>query len=207
MKTEILTAVIEAKAGNIDPFSNYFHEIRSRIAFHVVPIVNDKDVANDIVSATYIKAATKIQSFDPDSCHLNTWIITIAKRLAIDHYRKNKKNIKSINSEYFTEGEKKGLLGFKINSMEGYADMVNPFKNEIVESFDIKEILRNLVSELRDDSREMVEMRYWGGMEYHEIAERLEKPIGTVKGQVFRAKAQMKKKLQAMKIGANAIAI
>lgn len=203
MKQEILTAVSQAKAGNIDPFSEYFNSIRKRINFHVQPIVGCTEVANDIVSATYLKAATKISSFDPNSCHLNTWLITIAKRLAIDHYRRERKMSRHVG----VENDKSTDERLKTKAILNYAEFVNPYKNEVVEAFDVKEILRNLVAELRDDSREMVEMRYWGGLEYHEIAEKLDKPIGTIKGQVFRAKAQMRKKLETMKIGANAIAI
>ena len=49
--------------------------------------------------------------------------------------------------------------------------------------------LKQVVSELKEPYRRIVEMRYYEDLSYEEIAERLRLPLGTVKVRLSRAKA------------------
>jgi DNA-directed RNA polymerase specialized sigma24 family protein len=59
--------------------------------------------------------------------------------------------------------------------------------------FEYDDILKN-VSELRQELLVPFEM-HTSGYKYHEIAENLELPIGTVKNRIFNARKEIQKKL------------
>ena len=49
--------------------------------------------------------------------------------------------------------------------------------------------LRQVVSELKEPYRTIIELRYYEDLSYEEIAERMHIPLGTVKIRLSRAKA------------------
>ena len=59
------------------------------------------------------------------------------------------------------------------------------------------ERLREVVAQLKDRYRRLVELRYFEEKSYDEIAEEMNLPLGTVKAQLFRARDMMAKILEA----------
>jgi RNA polymerase sigma factor (sigma-70 family) len=55
--------------------------------------------------------------------------------------------------------------------------------------------VRDVLASLRHDEREVVVLRYFVGMTDSQIAAELDRPLGTVKSQIFRALAHMKEAL------------
>ena len=59
------------------------------------------------------------------------------------------------------------------------------------------ERMREVVSQLKDRYRRLVELRYFEEKSYEEISEELNLPLGTVKAQLFRARDMMAKVLES----------
>ena len=57
--------------------------------------------------------------------------------------------------------------------------------------------MREVVSQLKDRYRKLVELRYFEEKSYDEISEELNLPLGTVKAQLFRARDMMAKVLES----------
>ena len=51
--------------------------------------------------------------------------------------------------------------------------------------------LRQIVDQLKPKYRDLVKLRYFKELSYEEIAETLEVPLGTVKAQLHRSRAQL----------------
>lgn len=66
------------------------------------------------------------------------------------------------------------------------SDIGNPEEAFITEQR--RQILREIVSQLKPRYRRMVELRFFEELSYEEIAERLNMPLGTVKAQLFRTR-------------------
>ena len=71
-----------------------------------------------------------------------------------------------------------------------YPLIENPYRNK-----DINEAIDDL-----DDVYKTPFMMYFRGFKYHEIADRLRIPIGTVKNRIHIARKQLKDKLRIYKI-------
>jgi RNA polymerase sigma-70 factor (ECF subfamily) len=124
-------------------------------------ILRDRSRAADATQMTFVKAWRSAASYDPDR-EFGPWIYSIARRTAIDIYRKEKRRIPTDSVAAITEG----------------ASMVR-----IWEVFQV----RAAVDALADDERQVVQMSHFEGLTHPEIADRLDIPLGTVKSRSHRA--------------------
>jgi RNA polymerase sigma factor (sigma-70 family) len=58
-----------------------------------------------------------------------------------------------------------------------------------------KEAIRTAIAKLPISYRQVISMYYWDGFSYEEIAEIMERPIGTIRTWLHRAKQDLKKEL------------
>ncbi len=67
--------------------------------------VNDREVANDIVSETFLAGLTAIKNFKGEASE-RTWLVSILKRKIVDHYRRinSNKGKAEVKIEYQAEG-------------------------------------------------------------------------------------------------------
>jgi RNA polymerase sigma-70 factor (ECF subfamily) len=61
------------------------------------------------------------------------------------------------------------------------------------------EIIKKAVDELPEKFREIISLRHFEELDYSEIAERLNMPLGTVKASLFRARKILQLKLKRYK--------
>lgn len=81
---EILNA---ATSGDINAFQILFAEFQNQLKSFLYRLLTDRDDVNDLTHDTFIKAFTKISTFNREST-LKTWVFKIATNLAYDHLRK-----------------------------------------------------------------------------------------------------------------------
>jgi len=86
-KEEILQSAI---AGDINAFQTLFAEFQKQLKSYLYRLLTDRDDVDDLTHDTFIKAFSKISTFNQDSS-LKTWVFQIATNLAYDHLRKLKR--------------------------------------------------------------------------------------------------------------------
>jgi len=86
-KEEILRAAI---SGDINAFQTLFAEFQNQLKSYLYRLLADRNDVDDLTHDTFIKAFTKISTFNGDSS-LKTWVFQIATNLAYDHLRKLKR--------------------------------------------------------------------------------------------------------------------
>ncbi|MDH3462156.1 MAG: sigma-70 family RNA polymerase sigma factor [Acidimicrobiia bacterium] len=124
-------------------------------------ILRDPSWAADATQQTFLKAWRAASSYDPQR-PLGPWIFSIARRTAIDIYRKESRRIQSDQIDLAEPG---------------------PSLEVIWEVFEV----RAAVEQLADDEREVIRMSHFDGLTHSEIAHRLDIPLGTVKSRTHRA--------------------
>jgi len=82
--------LIAAIAGDINAFQKLFAEFQAQLKSYLYRLLTDRNDADDLTHDTFIKAFTKISTFNQDSS-LKTWVFKIATNLAYDHLRKLKR--------------------------------------------------------------------------------------------------------------------
>jgi RNA polymerase sigma-70 factor (ECF subfamily) len=84
---EILKAAI---SGDINAFQTLFAEFQNQLKSYLYRLLTNREDVNDLTHETFIKAFTKIATFNRDSS-LKTWVFKIATNLAYDHLRRQKR--------------------------------------------------------------------------------------------------------------------
>lgn len=79
-----------AISGDINAFQTLFAEFQNQLKSYLYRLLTDRNDVDDLAHDTFIKAFTKISTFNQDSS-LKTWVFKIATNLAYDHLRKLKR--------------------------------------------------------------------------------------------------------------------
>jgi RNA polymerase sigma-70 factor (ECF subfamily) len=141
-------------------------------------LTRDSDDANDLVQDTLVKAYTNRDKYS-DGTNLKAWLFTIMKNTFITQYQRMVRRNTFIDT---TEN-----LHF-INSSDSLQE-----NNAI--SYFIKEDINKALSLIEEIYR-VPFLMYFKGFKYHEIAEELDLPIGTVKNRIHIARKTLKSSLK-----------
>lgn len=130
-------------------------------------LTRNKEDALDLVQETILKALTYRDKF-ANKTNFKAWLMTIMKNTFINSYRRN---VMGTN----IKGE------IKITTSKSY--------NQIDSYINTKD-LKIAIDKLKDEYKIPFE-RFVEGFKYHEIAEELQLPIGTVKSRIFIARNKL----------------
>ncbi len=139
-----------------------------RLVFSICyKVLGDTGLAEDATQQTFVQAWRAAGQYDP-SRPLGAWITTIAKRVAIDVYRREKRHRGLDNVDTATSSTLVTLP---------------PSEEQI---YDVAAV-RRAVDQLPPQDRELIRMQHFDELSHAEIATELAIPLGTVKSRTFRA--------------------
>ncbi|MEU5879886.1 sigma-70 family RNA polymerase sigma factor [Spirillospora sp. NPDC047279] len=137
-----------------------------------VRVTRDRAIAEDLTQEVFLTFWERPLAFDPARGTLRAWLATIAHRRSVDHVRGE-------------ERKKASQLGPRLFERE--PDPVEDTVLDAEDSVRVREAVRSLPTE----QREALEMAYWGGRTYRQVAESLGLPEGTVKSRIRQALRQL----------------
>ena len=168
--------VAQAQRGDRNAFSELVR-IHARGVFNVVyHMCGDSSVADDAAQETFIRAWQNLSSYRPQTS-LRNWLYRIAFNAGMDMLRKEKR-----------------ILPNDIDEM-GLADE-RPGPESVVSQQERASMVQQAVLALPDASRAVLVLREYEGMSYHEIADALDIPVGTVMSRLNYARKLLKEKLE-----------
>ena len=201
-KIDERVAVLEAQRGDFTKLAILFSgSFKIRLHKKLFQLFGtDTERIADATADVWIKMQKNISSFDPERGKLFTWAGTILNNLAIDEYRKKRKENMTTNTFSSYENRQSNA---HINVACSSAEM----KTSRTENTDIYSVLLEKVHELDWKSRKLIELRYMQDVSYEDMAEQLSLPLGSVKGQINKAKHLLKIKLEATGINRASLGI
>jgi RNA polymerase sigma-70 factor, ECF subfamily len=131
--------------------------------------------AEDLTQEVFIRVLNNLANFNSGS--LKTWIFSIAKHTAIDHYRKKK------FSSIFKEGFFKQIVS------------TDKEPNELIEQSELKRCVHDAISKLKPHFRAVVILRGINEFSIKETSEILQCSESKVKVDYHRALKDLKRKL------------
>ncbi len=168
------------QAGDQSGLAALYDSRASLIYSIVLNIVRSAEDAEEVTQAVFLRIWEKAQSFDPARGSVLVWIVTIARRLAIDRTRskhhRSQKNMVELESGI---GHETAQSGFGKESEQLRLGIL------------VERALKQLES-LNSEHREVIELAYYGGLSHSEIAEQIAKPLGTVKSRLRAAIAHLR---------------
>lgn len=155
-------------------FAGVYREFYDDICGYLISLTRNKAVAEDLTQETFVKALKYDQGFEESSPHsLKRWLYTIARNNFRDHYR----------AEIFVQ-----------RTIEQYPLLEDSTPAPVDFQSDYERLMAGLGTILLPEFRETF-YHLLQGKEYHEIAEELQIPIGTVMSRLFRARQFLKARL------------
>ncbi|MEX1178726.1 MAG: ECF RNA polymerase sigma factor SigK [Nitriliruptor sp.] len=158
---ELMAAVAR---GDQAAFADLFDRFGGPVFGVVKRVVRDPSQSEEVAQEVLVEVWRTAARFDPDRGSAQTWILTMAHRRAIDRVR----------SEQASRDRTERI---------GVRDQVRAF-DDVAESVELRfehQQVREALSALTGLQREAVELAYYGGHTYREVAELLDTPLGTVK--------------------------
>ena len=171
-------------SGDQRAISKLIERYSRRVRDYINMMVKDRDVADDIFQETFIKAVRVIDDGRyTDNGKFLSWILRIAHNQVIDHFRAQKQ------SRQVTEAE----AGYDVLGTLRFAERT--VEDELVSS-QIENDVRRLVELLPDEQREVVMMRYYGGLSFKEIVEQTDVSINTALGRMRYALINLRRMIK-----------
>ena len=159
-------------------FATLMKRYKKAVYFMILKMIRDADDAEDLTMEAFAKAFRNLERFKKDYT-FSTWLFRIATNNTIDFIRKKKLKTMSLNTSMSDDG------GNSVN-IDVEDDDNNP-QDEFIRSQRI-EMVRIFVDKLPAKYRKLVQLRYFDELSYEEIAQELDKPLGTVKAQLHRSR-------------------
>ncbi|MEK3934775.1 RNA polymerase sigma factor SigX [Sporosarcina sp. FSL W7-1349] len=167
---------------NDSVFHRLYDEYHHDVFKFLIYLTGDRDQAEDLMHEVYVRVLRAYAGFEGKSSE-KTWLFSIAKNVAIDHFRKSAVRRKHLFDKF--DWEKSELVSTGI------------LPDELVSLNDeMKELLQALDT-CTGDQKMVVVMRYFQDLSIAETAEALGWTEGKVKTTQHRAIKALQKKLHA----------
>jgi RNA polymerase sigma-70 factor (ECF subfamily) len=142
----------------------------------------DRSAIDDLAQETFLRAIKHAGRFDP-KYPMRGWLLTIARRLSINHGQKQKR--------------RRPAAGIEPDQLQ--TDSTNSPSNNLEQQEQqafTRDAVHAAMARLSEPQRVAIAMHYQQGLPLEQIGELLEMPIGTVKSHLYRGRQRMKELLE-----------
>ena len=150
-----------------DMYSSSLYGVISRI-------ITDTAVAEDVLQETFVKIWHSFASYSTEKGRLFTWMVNIARNLAIDKLR----------SKDFKNQNKNQELEINVTFIDEQRNTV--YKPELLG-------IKDLVQTLKPEQKLILDLVYFKGYTHVEAADELGIPLGTIKTRLRMAIQELRK--------------
>lgn len=157
-------------------FNQQLLGLRQQLYYFALGLTKDRDNALDLVQESILRAITFRDKFR-ENTNFKAWVYTIVKNTFINGHRRNKRTRLLMDS---VEREREQVV--KVQTPASVEARVKR-----------SEIERSL--ERLDESFRTPFLMHFEGYKYHEIAEHMGIPIGTVKSRIHQARQRLQESL------------
>jgi RNA polymerase sigma-70 factor (ECF subfamily) len=145
-------------------------------------VVGDYHAALDVIQEAFIKVMNRLDTLD-DPARFRPWLRNVVRTTALDALRRRK------------------VVGRSGESLPGQDEGSEPLPapalrpEDALEQAELREQIRDEIAGLPESQREVVYLKYIEGLSYEAIAEATGLTTGTIESRLFRARANLRKRL------------
>ena len=162
--------VERCRDGHPEDFRLLVHRYQGPLFSYLTGQLGDRSQAEEAAQESFVRAFQSLQKLrKPESFY--SWLLGIAGRVAKEQFRSLKRRQR--------------------DREVAEAMMAEPADNHAEYPLD------EAIAVLPETYRQVILLRYYGGLSCHDVAQRLEMPLGTVTKTLSRAYALLRQELQA----------
>jgi RNA polymerase sigma-70 factor (ECF subfamily) len=160
--------ISRSQKGDPDAFAALFEQYKNLVYKTAFLILNNADDADDILQDVFVLVYKSLATFDPHKGAFTTWLYRITIRCCLNFRRKR-----------------------RVTSLPLYEDLLaEPIRDDDIE------VIRQAIEGLSKKQRAVIILRYYWDLPYHEIAQALDIPLGTVKSRINLALKTLRQTLE-----------
>ncbi|WP_127784068.1 sigma-70 family RNA polymerase sigma factor [Rhodococcus sp. X156] len=163
-----------AQAGDTDAFGQLYDRYVDIVFRYVLFRVNDRTLAEDLTSETFLRALRRIASITYQGKDVGAWFVTIARNIVLDYMKSSRHRLEFSTAEILD------------------SDSADDPEDEVITASIVAELL-DCVRQLGDDQRECIVLRFLQGMSVSETAAAMGRNEGAVKALQHRAVRRLAK--------------
>ena len=167
--------IVRASEGDQIAFEIISDMYRPVLTSLALRMLRNSDDSNDAVQETLVKAYRALKDFDPER-PLKPWLCRICSNCCVDAVRTRRREGDSLEGHEYMLSDSESVDDTATGAIR---------QGQIIDA----------IGRLPDRYRDIILMRHFKHMDVTEIAATLDKPEGTVKSWLFRARALLKKDL------------
>jgi RNA polymerase sigma-70 factor (ECF subfamily) len=163
--------VTRAQAGDAQAFGELYDRYVDLVYRYIYYRVGQVQLAEDLVSETFLRALRRIDSFAWQGKDIAAWFVTIARNLITDHFKSSRYKLEISTDNLLASGDRAGE-----DSTEGI----------VLSSLSNAALLR-AVQTLGAEQQECLVLRFLQGLSVSETALAMGKNEGAIKALQYRA--------------------
>lgn len=167
--TEAWDLVTAAQQGDQNAFGRLYDRYVDVVFRFVLFRVNDRALAEDLTSETFLRALRRISSVSYQGRDVGAWFVTIARNLVLDHVKSSRYRLEMTTADI----------------LDSSADDRGP-EHEVVQEDTAAELMR-CVAMLGRDQQECIVLRFMQGLSVSETAAVMGRNEGAIKALQHRA--------------------
>ncbi|HEY7705048.1 MAG TPA: ECF RNA polymerase sigma factor SigK [Acidimicrobiia bacterium] len=159
--------VLRAARGDQEAFGSFYDMVSAQVYGLARRVVRDPAQAEEVTQEVFVEAWRRAPEFDASLGSPTTWILTIAHRRSVDRVR----------SEEASRRREERLA----------QDPTSIDYDPVQETVELRlesQMVRRALAQLTEVQREAIELAYYRGFTYREVATLLDTPEGTIKTRI-----------------------
>ncbi|MEW6568113.1 MAG: sigma-70 family RNA polymerase sigma factor [Chloroflexota bacterium] len=169
--------LVRAAQADLRHFAPLYHRYVGRIYRYIAARVQDRSAAEDLTSEVFLSVLENLQAYRPNSA-FGAWIFTIARNSVVSHHRQ----AQPLGS--LDEDNVPWLAADRREGPGRWGDR------------DDLDLLAQALRGLDDGDRELLSLRFAGGLTYREVAKILGRTPGSVKMAIHRLLHRLERQLE-----------
>ncbi|ADG96514.1 RNA polymerase, sigma-24 subunit, ECF subfamily [Segniliparus rotundus DSM 44985] len=166
--------------GDADAFASFYDQTKARVFGLVLRVLRDQGYSEETVQEVYLQVWRSASAFHPEAGSALSWVLTLAHRRAVDRVRAEHSAAR--------------------RDLQYGSAMSSPAFDEVVDTALRRDEQRQVVrclSVLSEAQRRCLELAYYDGLTYQQVAEGLATSLSTVKSRMRDGLARLRGCLRA----------
>lgn len=160
----------QAASGDLEAFGRFYDLMAPRVYGLALRVLRDPGYAEETVQEVFLQVWKQARDYRPSLGSVQSWVLTITHRRAVDRVRSESSAARRDEMDAAAE-------------VTESADIAEQVTDQIARDQDAAEV-RRCLGTLTDNQRESIELAYYTGLTYREVADRLGAALPTIKSRI-----------------------